>query len=80
MDIPSDRNAIRLFLVDYPQDLLQYVFLIVDHIKFIDALPDMQIGNMKQFHHIILKNFYSFSGLFFLYLSSLGFYAFSGIV
>ena len=43
IDVPRQKNSLRLLPLRYGKYFVQNIFLILQHRKFIDALSDMQI-------------------------------------
>ena len=52
VDVPGDDDGVRLFGVGDLQNAFQDVFLLLKHGVLIDAFPEVQIGQVQQFHGV----------------------------
>ena len=53
VDVSGDQDGIRLFFVDHVQDLRQDVFLVFQHVEFVDPLSEVQVREMNQLHGVL---------------------------
>ena len=55
IDVPGNQHGIRLLSVGNFRDLLQNIFLVVQQGQIVHLLSQVQIGQMKEPHGIILS-------------------------
>ncbi len=50
IDVSGDQDGVRRFFTGNPQDFRQNVLLVLQHGEVLDPLPQVEVGQMKQFH------------------------------